>query len=622
MPDRGMDSTAGPLVGERTGRTAGRRSRARRLTLALAGACLLAAAAPAAAGAVSISPLAGTTTAMPGTQISILGVAPANITSVTVTGSVSGAHEGRLEPYASAAGASFIPSVPFTEGEEVSVTVGLSEGGPLTDSFSIAHLGPITEFLHVSGTKPEDLQHFVTEPGLQPPLIKFNKLTPGLEGDIFLDPLPAPIIHQGAKLLEFEPVGPNGVMLLNPAGKVLYWHQVTAEAAADFQRVSYEGHPALAWWQGKVTEAAFGQGEGVIANSSYEPVAHIKAGNGLSADIHELYITPQGQAWVDAYEPVCLPVCSESNPPVIDGVAEEIDIHTGLVMWEWHALSQVPISDTEAEPANGVFDPFHLNSIQPLPSGHVLVSLRDTSGIYDLNMETGAITWDISSRKSSFTLGPKAKFYFQHDARLYGAHLGTLALFDDEAGPPLYGPSRGLILKLNFELRKASVVHQYTRTGVLTSAQAEGGLQVLPHGNVMVGFGNTPFFSEFSKGGEAEKRGTMLLDAELPAGDGTYRVERYPWTGTPGWLPKAAAIRGAGEAVNVYASWNGATKVASWRVLAGPDANSLSTVGSAPWADFETQIPVTVPGADSTFEVQALDAEGHVLGTSEAVPAS
>ena len=117
------------------------------------------------------------------------------------------------------------------------------------------------------------------------------------------------------KLLEFEPVGPNGLMILNPEGKLLWWHQLKEEAGSVFEPVTYEGKPALAWWQGKVTEDAYGLGEGVIVNTAYEPVAHVKAGNGLQADIHELYVTPEGQAYIDAVEPVCQPECDEEHVP-------------------------------------------------------------------------------------------------------------------------------------------------------------------------------------------------------------------------------------------------------------------------------------------------------------------
>ena len=181
----------------------------------------------------------------------------------------------------------------------------------------------------MKGEKPEDLQHFKSAPELLPPKVKVNVADPNLEGDIFTDPLPAPAIHVGNKLLEFEPPGPNGLMILNPEGKLLWWQQFDEEAGSNLEEVTYEGKTDLAWWQGKVTTAAFGLGEGVIANSAYEPVAHIKAGNGQHADIHELYITPEGQAWIDAYELVCLPENPECNPVVVDGVAQEIDIKTG-----------------------------------------------------------------------------------------------------------------------------------------------------------------------------------------------------------------------------------------------------------------------------------------------------
>ena len=148
-------------------------------------------------------------------------------------------------------------------------------------------------------------------------------------------------------------------MILNPEGKLLYWHQLKEEAGSVFEPVTYEGKPALAWWQGKVTEAAYGLGEGVIVNTAYEPVAYVKAGNGLQADIHELYITPAGQAYIIAVEPVCQPECNEEHVPVLDDEIQEIDIKTGLVMWSWHAMGHVPLGNTEVDTAE--------RRVRPLP---------------------------------------------------------------------------------------------------------------------------------------------------------------------------------------------------------------------------------------------------------------
>jgi hypothetical protein len=67
----------------------------------------------------------------------------------------------------------------------------------------------------------------------------------------------------------------------------------------------------------------------------------------------------------------------------------------------------------------------------------------------------------------------------------------------------------------------------------------------------------------------------------------------------------------------VYASWNGATGVSAWTVLAGESPSSMTPVASAAASGFETAIPVE--SSDAYFAVQALDAEGRVLGTSAAL---
>jgi hypothetical protein len=64
----------------------------------------------------------------------------------------------------------------------------------------------------------------------------------------------------------------------------------------------------------------------------------------------------------------------------------------------------------------------------------------------------------------------------------------------------------------------------------------------------------------------------------------------------------------------VYASWNGATRVASWRVLAGSGEGGLSAVAAK--SGFETAI--AAPAGFTTFSVQALDSGGGVIGTSSA----
>jgi hypothetical protein len=105
-----------------------------------------------------------------------------------------------------------------------------------------------------------------------------------------------------------------------------------------------------------------------------------------------------------------------------------------------------------------------------------------------------------------------------------------------------------------------------------------------------------------------------LLDAVWPTPDLSYRTYIQNWVGTP-FFPPTGAVRKAGRRTTVYASWDGATKVVGWRVVAGSDVKHLSLVASKAKTSFETAISVT--RSYNVFKVQAVDAKGHVIGTSK-----
>jgi hypothetical protein len=69
--------------------------------------------------------------------------------------------------------------------------------------------------------------------------------------------------------------------------------------------------------------------------------------------------------------------------------------------------------------------------------------------------------------------------------------------------------------------------------------------------------------------------------------------------------------------VKIYASWNGDTRTATWRVLAGSSPQTLAPVTSAPRSGFETAL--STPAAAAYVAVQALDASGAVLATSHPI---
>jgi Arylsulfotransferase (ASST) len=569
---------------------------------------------------LAISPAPNTPDASPETQISILGVAPDRIRSVHVTGNASGAHTGRLLPYSRHRGASFVLDEPLTQGESASAAVRIRGRQPVRFSFTVANLGPAQPPLNLTATQPSKLDHFTSRPDLIPPRISVNKPSPSTrgDGDILLTPLPSPIVHpESNNAIEIHPVGPGGPMIVDGKGRLVWFKQLeTPEVAANLRLQRYEGKDVLTWWQGTVTPSAFGVGEGVIANHSYRTIQTVQAGNGYPMDIHELQLTGTGDALFTIYSPVKvhLPGTPQGTlSPLLDSIVQEVDIRTGLVVWEWHSYGHIPLADSYATPANSAsYDAFHVNSIQPLGPDRVLISARDTSAVYKVDRASGRILWTLGGKASSFRLGPGARFYFQHDARILPHR--RISLFDDEAGPPMQAPSsRGLVLRLHTHPRRAQVAQQYLRPSD-TSAQSEGSVQTLPSGDVFVGWGAQPFFSQFSADGR------LLFDASLPQDDGTYRTYRFPWHAAPTTRPTAVARRAGASSVSIFASWNGATEVAQWRILAGGDANSLAPIATARKRGFETRIGVS--SSASTFAVEALSSSGRVLATSSPVPAS
>ncbi|HTU87386.1 MAG TPA: arylsulfotransferase family protein [Solirubrobacteraceae bacterium] len=557
---------------------------------------------------VTVFPIPGGRVASPQTQVVFRGISPGKIGRVVVTGSRSGRHTGRLEADSDGQGASFLPTKPFTPGEVVTVKTGLRVRGVRAGTFHFTVATPAGAVpsmpLAPAARVPGDELTFQSRPDLTPASVEITKQSgQTAPGDIFVTPQQGPT--------------QNGAMILDPSGNLVWFHPVpTGDMAADLRVQSYQGKPVLTWWQG-YSGAGIGDGEDVIDDSSYRQVAVVHAGNGLYADLHEFRLTSQGTALITAYYPVYWNASSlhgSKQQIVLDSVVQEIDIKTGLVLFQWDSLDHVPLSDsyeTMPKSAGSPFDYFHVNSIQQAQNGDLIVSARNTWAAYEIDPRTGGIVWTLGGKHSTFKLGAGVQFAFQHDVVVHTKDHLTVTLFDDGGGPPrLHAQSRAIRVALDGKHKTATLVTQDLHAPALT-ASFEGNVQALAGGDEFVGWGQQPYFSEFDSSGQ------MVFDARFVGDNSSYRAYRYEWTGTPTAPPDVAAAT-SGAMTDVYASWNGATQVSDWRVLAGASSNSLRAVETAPKQGFETQIEIP---SEPYVRVQALDHAGGVLGTSETVQA-
>jgi hypothetical protein len=555
---------------------------------------------------LDVSPAPETGTANPHTQISFVGVPVASIHGVSVTGERSGSHPGRLAGYSQGDGASFVPDAPFDAGERVTVRATI---GPATNAkpvafgfrvdtpYSTASVPPFPN----PQAPPADYQSFATLPGVQAPLMRVTVAD--------RDPAAGDILTSNG-----PSAGRYGPLIYTPQGRLVWFHQLSGGLSAENLSVQrYAGRRDLTFWQGKVLSLGFGQGEDVVLNDRYQTVARVTGGNGLQADLHDFQIAPHGVAYTTSYNPISCDLSGAEGTrdgTILDTAVQEIDMRSGLVRWEWHSLDHVGVAESQTTPPKGApWDWFHLNSIDVQPDGNVFISARSTWAGYQLQAGSGKILWRLGGLKSSFKMGPGTKTAWQHDGRLLGD--GEVTFFDNGSNPPVHKQSRAVRIAVNLKTHQARLRSVRTHPNPLLSV-SQGNVQTLANGSAVVGYGAIPETSEYAKDGR------LLFDAHLPFAMSSYRSVRFPWSGRPLSAPAVAAqLNNTREETVVHASWNGATGVAVWRVLAGSNPHALQARATIPASEFE--ISTILPNRYAYVQAQALDRGGRVLGSSPAV---
>ncbi len=454
------------------------------------------------------------------------------------------------------------------------------------------------------------MQTFRSRPDLRPPTVSVG--TPArdtADGHVFL----------ATKKGESQ----FGPMIVENNGQPIWFRPVQNEGdfSMDFKKQSYKGEPAVSWWEGEVVNG-HGLGEWTVLDTSYREVARVRAGNGYQSDHHELLITPRGTALIAIYGQETRDLTSiggSVDDEVMDGIVQEVDIETGEVLFEWHSLEHVAIDETYAErseDAGDPFDYFHINSVEVDNDDNLLVSSRRTFAVYKIDRESGDVIWRLGGKRSDFEMGEGARTRYQHDARRQ--EDGTITILDN-GGTATYEESRGIVLDLDEDGMTAELAREYTHPDKLLAVN-QANMQLLPNGNVFIGWGWEPVHSEFTRDGE------MLFSASLSPGANmgaeSYRAFRFPWTGQPAEeSPAVVAERESdSDEATLYVSWNGATEVAEWEVLAGPGPGEMESIGSAPREGFETAI--TVRTDEPYVGARAKDSSGETLDASDAVEVS
>jgi hypothetical protein len=422
---------------------------------------------------------------------------------------------------------------------------------------------------------------YLTQPSFRVPTVDILTRSDPSPGSIFVATLNGP--------------GQRGPMIFDDHGR-LVWFKPQDVTAINFRTQRYLGKPVLTWWEGTISSQGVGQGEAVILDQTYTEIARVRAGNGFKVDVHEHLLTPKGTMLVSVYNAVDRDLTAVGGPsshPTLDSIVQEIDVKSGSVLFEWHSLDHIPITDSYA-PIVDPYDYFHINSIDVDFDGNLIVSARNTSAVYKIDKATGNVMWTLGGRSSTISLGPRVFFMYQHDARVHSD--GTLTIFDDGPGPSSQ-QARAIRLGVDVPGRTAVLLQEYAHP-VPLMVSAMGSAQQLEGDGMFVGWGTQPYMTEFGP------QGDVRFDAKFTGNGWNYRAFRNEWAGTPKAKPAVVVRKHAGKTL-VYASWNGSTETAFWRITAAGVAKTVARSG------FETV--ATVAGHPRSVSVTALDAHRRPL---------
>ena len=433
---------------------------------------------------------------------------------------------------------------------------------------------------------------FVSAPNLHPPIVRH---TPGRQ--TAGTPAPGYILTANFYNLSYPPIiGQSGPLILDNKLQPVWFEPVPETlVASNLATQSYQGKPVLNWWQGLVTNTGQTEsGEDVVVDQHYRPVARLKGADGWVLTLHEFLISGE-DAWVTANKNLALDLSNYGgayNGALIDSAVQEYNLKTGKLLRTWDALDHISLADSYATlPTNGFpWDAYHVNSIQLVGGNSFLVSMRNTWAAYLVDAASGKILWTLGGKRSDYRFGAGAAFQWQHDVMLQSGSL--VSMYDDHCcqitsggkNVPATGPSRALVLRiaqrgLHIAQRgdtaspvakgtaapvakgTATLVAQHVREREF-AADYMGDAQPLPNGGRVRRLGlGTVLLGVRALRTAAARRRIPLARRHLP---GDARA-----VGGPAPLQAFRRRASTGAKTRVYASWNGATRLSSWRVLAG-----------------------------------------------------
>jgi hypothetical protein len=284
---------------------------------------------------------------------------------------------------------------------------------------------------------------------------------------------------------------------------------------------------------------SFGDGYGLDPRMAHEVrsesgrLVRLVRTEGSIVDGHEYRELPNGNVLLDTYVPETADLRRFGGPKraaIASAEVQEVD-PSGKVLWHWNSRGHISLRETGrwwrsvlSNPRRRlhreIFDPVHINSIEPRGKGEVVISTRHTDAVYGIDRSSGEIRWKLGGTPTGESLrvsgDPATKLLGgQHDARIDGR--GRLTIFDNGKDRP----RRPRVVFYRLDLERGRAVYR----GQLNDPEVQrshccGSARELSGGGWLVSWGDNPLVTGFDRAGK------IAFRLHLPAS--TFRAVPVP----------------------------------------------------------------------------------------------
>ena len=215
---------------------------------------------------------------------------------------------------------------------------------------------------------------------------------------------------------------------------------------------------------------------------------------------------------------------------------QEVNPQGGLV-WKWRGSDHIDPVKENTYPGmvtvrgEQVYDLYHCNSVEPSPTGDLLVSARHLNAVFEIQRATGKIVWKLGgkpvNKDGAQILAIQNDQHpggsvMQHDARFLPN--GHITLFDNQS---FTGAARGVEYALNLANGTATLVAQFP-SPLARSSLAMGSFRRLSDGHSVAGWGVNGSTGDAALLTEFDAAGNDVLDMSF--GAASYRSPKVPLT--------------------------------------------------------------------------------------------